>query len=230
MINTIKNIKKNKPYILFMCIIVFFLYAAYKYYFNYSYLIKDPTKIKNIIKSYGKFGSIVFIFLQIIQVVIFFIPGEIMEIAGGYVFGISEGVFLSLSGIIIGSIISYFIAKLFGKPLVDIIVSKKKFEKSRKFFKAENFNLVIFLVYLIPGAPKDILGFIAGVSDVKFKNFIVYSNLGRIPGIIVSTYFGYKIGNGNIKTLLIILIIMIFIFILAVIKGEKFLNYIIKKY
>jgi uncharacterized membrane protein YdjX (TVP38/TMEM64 family) len=77
-----EKIKKYKSYIGFAIILIFIIYVGYEYYDKYFYIFKDPVKIKNVIMSYGDYSIFAFVILQIIQVIAFFIPGEIVQIAG----------------------------------------------------------------------------------------------------------------------------------------------------
>lgn len=224
-----EKVKKYKSYIGFGVILIFIIYAGYEYYNKYFYILKDPIKIKNVIMSYGKYSIVAFIVLQIIQVVVFFIPGEIVQISGGYIYGAVLGTIISFIGITIGSIAVYCISYFYGKPLVQKIVSKKDFKYFDKLLNLGNINLIVFLLYLIPGIPKDILGYICGISKISIKNFIVYSSLGRIPGIIISAYFGAKIYSKNYTLLISISVVMIVLFMIGVFKGEKIVGKLIKK-
>ena len=85
------------------------------------------------------------------------------------------------------------------------------------------------LLYLIPGIPKDVLGYICGISDISFKDFIVYSTIGRIPGIFISAYFGSRMYSGHKGALIAIAVIMSILFIVGVFKGEKIVKLMIKK-
>lgn len=214
----------NKTNIILAIILLIFIYVGYKYYHEYFYILKDPNKVKSIIMSYGKFSFLAFIILQIIQVVFFFIPGEIIQIAGGYIYGTFYGGIISIIGITIGSIIVYGISRAFGKPFVQRIISEKQLKFFDKILRLGQINYIVFLLYLIPGIPKDALAYICGISSVKFNNFVFYSTIGRLPGIFISSYFGYKITSKNIPLLVAIGIVMIILFIIGVIKGEKIIR------
>lgn len=218
------NIIKYKGYIVVGLIILLFIISGYEYYYKYFYVLKDPEKIKNYIMSYGRYGVLVFLALQIVQVVIFFIPGEVVQIAGGYVFGTFLGGLISLTGITLGSAIVYILANKFGKPFVKKIVSEKKMNFVQKILEAGSKKNIIFLLYLLPGLPKDVFGYICGVSDVSLKDFMIYSSLGRVPGIFVSAYFGSKIFEGNLPLLVLIAVTMSLLFIVGVLKGDKIIR------
>lgn len=224
----LNKVSKSKSYIILGAIFIFLIFIAYEYYHRYFLLFKDPAKLKKIIMSYGKYSVLVFFILQITQVVAFFIPGEIVQIAGGYIYGTLWGSILSLLGITTGSIIVYVISNFYGKPLIDKIISDKDFKFFQRVLKAGSINYIVFLLYLIPGIPKDVLAYICGVSSITFKNFILYSTLGRIPGIFVSAYFGAKISSGNRSILVGIGVLAVVLFIVGILKGEKIVANIVK--
>ena len=228
--NAIKmKVSQYKQYIVLLVILVLFAYVGYEYYFEYSYMIKDPNILKGVILAYGNFSILVFIFLQVLQVVVFFIPGEFIQIAGGYIFGTFLGGIISLIGITLGSTIAYFIANRYGKPLVEKLLLNKKVKLFKKILKAGSKKTVVFVFYLIPGIPKDALAYICGVSNISFRDFFIFSTLGRIPGIFISSFFGQKIYAQDSASLITIGIVMSIVSIVGVFKGEAIIKNIVKK-
>lgn len=224
-----KFLKKYGPYIFLALVILVFGYFGYAYFHKYMYMFKSPQKIKEFILSYGSYGFCVFILLQVLQVVVFFIPGEVVQIASGFLYGTWIGALLSLIGIVIGSSITFFVARILGKPFVDKIVSKDKIEFLDKYINSGKAKYAIFVVYLIPGLPKDVLGYVVGTSDMSFKEFFIYSGLGRVPGIFISSYFGYKMYTKDIWQAVVVAVVMTILFVIGVFKGQTILNKIFKK-
>lgn len=222
-------IYKSKEYIILIILIAFIIAAAYEYYNQYFYILRNPKKIKEIILSYEEYSVIAFLVLQFIQVVAFFIPGEVIQIAGGYIFGTSLGSAISLLGITLGSSAVYFISSFYGKPFIKKIISKRHMNFFDKILKLGSVNFVVFLLYLIPGIPKDVLAYICGISDIKFKDYLLYSTLGRVPGIFISAFFGARMYSGHKELLIVIAVSMSFLFILGVFKGEKIIKTLVKK-
>ncbi|HEY8891620.1 MAG TPA: TVP38/TMEM64 family protein [Clostridium sp.] len=227
--SVIEKILKNKQYIILSAVLLFFIYIGYEYYFKFSYIVKNPNILKEIVLSYGKFSILVFIFMQILQVVVFFIPGEFIQIAGGYIFGTFSGGIISLIGITIGSMIVYLIANSFGKPYVEKIILNEKVKFFKKILKVGSKKIVVFMFYLVPGIPKDALAYICGVSDISLKDFIIYSTLGRIPGIIISSYFGQKIYDQDTTSLITISVTMSILFVIGIFKGNNIIKNMIRK-
>jgi uncharacterized membrane protein YdjX (TVP38/TMEM64 family) len=136
---------------------------------------------------------------------------------------------LTLLGITIGSTIVYIVSRAYGKPFIRKIISEKHFTFFDKLLRLGSIKYVVLLLYLIPGIPKDVLVYICGISDISFKDFIVYSTIGRIPGIFISAYFGSRMYSGHKGVLIAIAIIMSILFIVGVFKGEKIVKLMIKK-
>jgi len=218
-----------KQYIVLSVILLFFIYTGYEYYFRYSYILDNPNILKEVIRSYGNFSILVFILMQVIQVVVFFIPGEFIQVAGGYIFGTFLGGIISLMGITLGCIMVYLISNNYGKPFVEKIILNKKVKFFRKVLNAGSKKNVVFMFYLIPGIPKDALTYICGVSDISIKDFFIYSTLGRIPGIFISSYFGQKIYAWDVSTLITIGITMTILSLLGIFKGNVIIKAIIRK-
>lgn len=225
---SLNKISKNKSYIILGVIFLLLAFVAYEYYYRYFWVFRNPARLKKVIMSYGKYSILAFFTLQIAQVVAFFIPGEIVQIAGGYIYGTLWGSILSLLGITTGSIIVYLISNFYGKPLIDKIISNKELKFFERVLNLGRINFIVFLLYLIPGIPKDVLAYICGVSNITFKNFIFYSTLGRIPGVFVSAYFGANINSGNDVILIGIGILAVVLFLIGIFKGEKIISSIAK--
>lgn len=225
----IKFLYEKRGYIILALAVIFIVFIAYEYYHQYFYILKNPKKIKEIILSYGQYSILAFLGLQIIQVVAFFIPGEVIQVSGGYIYGTLAGGLISLVGITMGSAIVYSISRLYGKPFIRKIISNKQMKFFDKVLKLGSINFVVFLLYLIPGIPKDVLAYICGISDINFKNFMLYSTLGRVPGIFISALFGARMYTGNKVILIVIAVTMSFLFILGVFRGEKIVKSLVKK-
>lgn len=224
----INNLVKYKKLTVFIVFLIIFVYISYKYYY-YLYILKDPVKIKELILSYGRYSIIIFILFQIIQVIVFFIPGEIVQIAGGYIYGTFLGGVLSSIGIFLGSFMVYYISRYLGRDLVQKMISKDKFKFFNKILKSSNNVKVIFFLYLVPGIPKDALAYICGISNISFKEFIIFSTLGRIPAIFISTYFGNRIEVREFSTIIVIAFAMILLFIIGSLKGKSIIKRIFKE-
>lgn len=153
--------------------------------------------IRQKVESFGAFGWLMFLVLQFLQVIVALIPGEPIEIIGGILFGTFKGLFLCLLGLFLGTVAVYYLVKAIGAPLVHAFVSEEKIN-SMKFLKnTKRLEALIFVLFLIPGTPKDTLTYFVPLTKVEPWKFFLLSTLARIPSVVSSTLAGANIGNGN---------------------------------
>lgn len=220
-------IKKQRNKILGIVIVLILTLAFREYLIKYAHYFRNPEELRSLILGFGNYSFLAYVVMQIAQIIVFFIPGELVQIAGGYIFGSLSGYILSVVGILIGSAFSFLLARMLGKRFVEKIVFSedkwlfRKIEEMRKY--PERFKKLIFIMYLIPGIPKDILGYICGVTDISLKDFLIISMIGRTPALFISCFFGDNISRDNLKMLVIIGLVSGGIFIFSIIKGKKFI-------
>ena len=147
-------------------------------------------RIRTWIEGWGAVAPLVFMGVQAIQVIVFAIPGEVVQIAGGYLFGGWVGILLSLSGILLGSTVAFFLSRWLGRPFVAAVVPRAQLERVEKLLESRSSQIVFFLLFLIPGVPKDILCYLAGLTPMSLLFFLGISTLGRLPGIVGSSIIG----------------------------------------
>ena len=153
-------------------------------------LFTSVERLQEWVAASGPVAPLVFIAIQVLQIVVFVIPGEVAQIAGGYLFGTWLGTLYSVAGILIGSAIDFFLARLLGVPFVNALFSAEKVQKTRTLLDSRGSKMVFFLLFLIPGIPKDVLCYVAGLSPLSFRFFILVSMTGRLPGIFGSALIG----------------------------------------
>ena len=124
------------------------------------------------------------------------IPGELTRFIGGYLYGPFWGTVYATIGLTIGSWIAFMLARFLGEPLLEKVVKKEVFEKFDHFMEHKGL-LVSFLLFLIPGFPKDYLCYIMGVSLIPTGTFIIISTAGRLLGTIMLSVTGAFAGNGQ---------------------------------
>lgn len=195
-------------------------------------LLRDEEKLERFVNSYGLIGPLVFIGLQVLQVVIFIIPGEVVQIAGGYIYGPWLGLIYSLAGLTLGSVIAFFIGRLLGRPFIELMIHRGTVDKFDRSINRRGGLAALFVLFLLPGVPKDALCYITGLSAIRFLLFFLISLIGRVPGVILSTAFGSKLAAGEYKLVAAIAVITIAFFISTFIFKERvarFRNKILEK-
>lgn len=191
-------------------------------------LFKDREAIRLWIEGRGLVGPLAFILLQVIQVVIFVIPGEIVQVAGGYAFGFWLGSLYSLIGITIGSLANFYAGRLLGRPFVESLFAREKIEKVESVTGSGKGAAGFFLLFVIPGIPKDVLCYVAGVSKLGFFAFLGVSMAGRLPGILGSSYMGSAAYSGAFRGAVIVLIVAAALFAVGLFFKEKIQELIAK--
>ena len=181
----------------------------------------DLEDVENFFQSYGDRSFPIYIGMQIFQVLIAVIPGEIFQIAAGYLYGPLWGFLYSFLGCLIGEIIAFGIARLLGRDFVRLFMKDDQYEKYTAVMNSNKAYTICFILYVIPGIPKDLLCYVAGASEIGFLPFIIMSMVGRIPGLIGTIAMGTLVDSGSYIGALIILIASIIICIIGVIKRDS---------
>lgn len=149
------------------------------------------------VNNAGIWGWTLFLGLQILQVVVALIPGEPVELIGGILFGTWGGLFLCLFGLLIGTLLVFYLVKLVGKPLVLAFVSLEKFEQLKILREESRLESLIFLLFLIPGTPKDTLTYLVPLTKIHPARFFLLSTIARIPSVVSSTWAGATLSQGQ---------------------------------
>jgi uncharacterized membrane protein YdjX (TVP38/TMEM64 family) len=186
-------------WVLFLCI---FAGVAFIIIYQYNYqlwnqivklydLLHDRQQLKGFIRSFGAYSPLAYILLQIIQVVVAPVPGGAIEFLGGYLFGVKAGFIYSMIGLFLGSWAAFSLARIFEKVAVEKFVSE---ETRKKFdYLVEHQGVILsFILFLIPGFPKDALCYILGLTPMQLGIFLIISTVGRVPGTLMATLQGGK--------------------------------------
>ena len=157
----------------------------------------QPEKFRDWIASHGVWGALAFVGMVMAQILIAVIPGEPFEIAAGYAFGAWEGTLLYLLAASLGSMGVFFLVRRFGRPLVELLFPPEKLRWLRFLKTSPKRELLFLLVFTLPGTPKDLLCYFAGLTDIRIPVWLVICSLGRIPSVITSTLGGDALGERN---------------------------------
>jgi len=155
----------------------------------------DPEKFRAWVDKFGFGGKLIYMGMVFLQVVIAIIPGEPIEIVGGYAFGAVEGTIIYLIAATLGSILVFLLVRRFGEKLAEIFFPVKKLRSLRFLHTSPKRVVLYLLIFMIPGTPKDLLCYVAGLTDIKFGAWLLICSLGRIPSLITSTVGGDALGS-----------------------------------
>jgi len=176
------------------------------------------------IRSFGIFAPLIFIGFEILQIVLAFIPGAPVDIIGGVLFGKLWGCVLCFAGIFTGTLIVFYLVKIFGKPLVAKLFTKEKLENHRLLRNEKQLSVIIFMLFLIPGTPKDFLTYIAALTDISPVKFMTITAVARTPSMMCSVIMGNSFFEGNFKMGIILFVIIALLSILGYFVKTKFLD------
>jgi uncharacterized membrane protein YdjX (TVP38/TMEM64 family) len=189
-----------KVTVLFSVVALIFLLGTYgSQLVNLREFYTTRESFSRFLISLGSYSPIFFVLLQALQVVISPIPGEVTGIVGGYIYGATLGFILSTLGLALGSLAAFELARILGRPFVQKFVNQKLIKKF-EFLTTDTGATLCFLLFLIPGFPKDVLCYLLGMSRMKLTTFLVLSTLGRMPGTFLLTLQGASIRSQRYHT------------------------------
>ena len=220
-----KNTKvKTFKALIFILIIIVSIFLTIKLFPFFKNLATEKGRIdfKNQIDKLGYKGPLVIIGIMIAQIFLAILPGEPIEVISGMCYGPIGGLLIVYIGIIISCSIIFLLVKKFGRSFIYSFAEKEKIEKLEKdkiFLNPNRIDIIIFILFFIPGTPKDLLTYFGGLLPINPKKFIIISSIARFPSIISSTIVGNNIIYGNWKNIvaiyvvtLVISVILLYIF------------------
>ena len=216
--------KKISIIILSTLFLIAIIYACYKL-IPLVFSLKNPenqAKFKSHIEEFGILGWLTLLTIQILQIFIAFIPGEIIEILAGILYGAFGGLIVCLLGVIIGSILIYFTIKLFASSKLEKY--KEKLSTYSFLNNPKKIHVYFFIIFIIPGIPKDIFIYLVPFLPIKFSSFLIISSIARIPSILSSTIIGNSIMDGNYLTSIIIFVSFALVGVLAILFYDKIIS------
>lgn len=205
--------KRKEEIVLFRNGLMAVLFVGTLTYFGIKYapvlieLFTSTEKLREIVLSYGDSGILVFMGFQIMHILIPVLPGEFVQIAGGYIFGAVRGTIILMTATFIGTTAVFYIARWIGYPLVKILVKPQTLCRMERIVNSPKGELVFLILMLIPGFPKDTLVYVAGVSPMAAWRFILISMVGRFPVIAGSAYIGANLQRHNYRMVFIMAVI-----------------------
>lgn len=159
--------------------------------------LADARAVRAFVSEHAFVSRLAMLGINIVQVLLAFLPGEPVELASGYAFGFWEGTALCLvaSGLATSAI--YWATRRWGWKLVGLFFDRSLFDRFSWLKSAKRLELIMLIVFLIPGTPKDFLTYFAGLTNMRFLPVVLIATFGRIPSIVTSTIAASAVGSGN---------------------------------
>ena len=149
------------------------------------------------VREAGPAGFLILLAVQFLQIVVAFIPGEVVQVAAGMIYGPWVGALIIFIGCVISSAFIFVLVHKLGMPFVQAMVPEGALQKCRAFERTGKLNMLVFVLFLIPGLPKDVFTYLVPLTDMKLPTFVLLSNLARLPGIVLSTYAASGLATGD---------------------------------
>lgn len=230
-----RNQRVNKvlaivKFVVLICILV--ALPLYLWFFQRD-IIVSMSDLENVEKFFSQYQTttiLVYIAAQIFQIIICIVPGQWLQIAAAYMYGFWMGYLWSIIGAFLGSVITYYIAKLLGRDFVHMVFGEEKTNEYIRKLNSKNAVIIVFLIFLIPGVPKDLCNYIAGISQMKLKAFLIVSLIGRSPGMMGSLLIGQQLEAGIYGGAITIGVIAVILFILGIIFRKRLMKWFDRAY
>ena len=200
-----------------------FLYLRY----GSGIFSKDTAySVAEYLRQNSRIAFLLIIGIQVIQVVVCVLPGQPIQFAASYMFGVGMGYLLSVIGAVIGTTISFYLAKLLGSEAMHIFFGEDKIKEYQRRLNSGRGLLLTFLIYLIPGVPKDLVSYAAGLSEMRFKPFLLAATIGRSPAMLGSLLVGHFFGKQNYTAIIIITAAIVLILLICFIKRASLIAFL----
>lgn len=184
--------------------------------------VEDPESLAVWIDSAGIWGPIVFMLLNTAQVLLAVIPGGPFEIAAGALFGPLPGTLMCDIAMTAGGMITFLFVRKFGMKFIELFVDRKEIESVKFLHSNDKYTTLLFLFFLLPGTPKDLMCYLVGLTDIKWTTWLAINFVGRFPAILLSALGGSALGEQKYSIFAAVFAIIIVLYFVG--------SYLYKKY
>lgn len=221
----IKKILKDSIPIIIFIVIMAVLTIVFWPYVSALGTEEGRAEFKAFVDELGFWGWLITLGIQLLQIFLAFIPGEPVELLMGYLWGEIGGMLTCLLGIFIGTTVIYFLSRKLGMSFIRKVVGSDDLTKYRFLRDKNKVELTIFILFFIPGTPKDALTYIAPLAPIHPVKYILIATFARIPSIITSTLLGDSVAEEKYLTAIIVFVITAIISVLGIVFGNKYIEH-----
>ena len=170
---------------------------------------EDPASLALWIDEAGIWGPIVFMLLNTAQVLLAIIPGGPFEVAAGALFGPVAGTLMCDVAMTAGGMMTFFFVRKFGMKFIELFVDREEIESVKFLHTNEKYTSLLFLFFLFPGTPKDLMCYVVGLTDIKWTTWLLINFVGRFPAILLSALGGSALGAQKYGIVIVTFLIII---------------------
>ena len=183
--------------------------------------IEDPNSLTVWISDAGIWGPVIFMLLNAIQVLLALIPGGPFEIAAGALWGPWAGTFMCDIAMTAGGMITFFFVRKFGINFIELFIDRKEIESVKFLRTNEKYTTLLFLFFLLPGTPKDLMCYVVGLTDIKWTTWMLINFVGRFPAILLSALGGSALGEQKYSIFIAAFSIIIILYFIGTCLYKK---------
>lgn len=170
---------------------------------RYAPALSDPAALRAYVEGFGIWAPVVFVCLQAAQVVVAPVPGQVVVLLGGYLFGTVAGVTYSLVGATLGSAVAFWLARRYGRRYVERVVTESTLARFDRLTR-NNAVPALFVAFLVPGLPDDVLCFVGGLTEVPIRRLVAVAALGRLPSFLLVSVIGGELAGGRVAVAVVL--------------------------
>jgi uncharacterized membrane protein YdjX (TVP38/TMEM64 family) len=182
--------------------------GLYVFVSRYAGFITDRQALQAWLDGFGIFAPVVFVGIQALQVIVAPIPGQVVAVVAGYLFGSFWGTVYSLTGVLIGSAIAFSLSKRFGRSFVESVLHEDVVARFDGFVETVGVP-GLFAFVVVPGLPDDAICFLSGLTKWSLPTFIGVIAVGRLPAYVLAVYAGGEIANGRFLSAIALLALIV---------------------
>lgn len=218
--NTKRTMKKYRYLILILSILIMagLTIALSEPMINF---IEDPTSLSLWMDEVGIWGPIIFMLLNMLQVLLAIIPGGPFQIAAGALFGPWIGTLMCDIAMSIGGMITFFFVRKFGMQFLELFITKEKIESVKFLHSDAKSTTLLFLFFLFPGTPKDLMCYVVGLTDIPWTTWFLINLIGRFPAILLSALSGSALGEQKYGIFILVFAIILVLYFIGTFLYKK---------
>jgi uncharacterized membrane protein YdjX (TVP38/TMEM64 family) len=185
----------------------------------YAPFLLDPEWLRGEIRSYGTLAPIVFVAVQTVQVIVAPIPGQLLGVVGGYLFGPIRGAFYSILGVALGSYVVFRLARHYGRPYVEGAIEPSVLERFDEYV-ARGGVPALFVIFLLPTFPDDAVCFLAGLTDLRMRTLLTLVVVGRFPSFLAVAVAGDSLADADLVAFGVVTVVTLVVTGVVYLKRE----------
>ena len=183
--------------------------------------MKNPDSLNLWITEAGIWGPIIFTLLNTVQVLLAIIPGGPFEVAAGALFGPWAGTLMCDVAMTAGGMITFFFVRKFGMKFIELFVDRKEVESVKFLHTNERYTTLLFIFFLLPGTPKDLMCYVVGLTDIKWTTWLLINFVGRFPAILLSALGSSALGEQKYGIFIAAFAVIIILYFIGMFLYKK---------